>query len=129
MPCYFVIVWLLCRKRLTTKDRMKAWGINMASDACDLCKGSLETMDHLFFECPVSRIVWQKLIKLCLVQRAPFPWQQELQWVCSHWKSNSFPDQVRRLALAVTVYYLWKARNQSIFLKMLLDLYIIFWRL
>ena len=44
------------------------------------------------------------------------PWRQEVQWWCHHVRSGgSFADKLRRLVLAVTIWYLWQERNKRIF--------------
>ena len=62
-------------------------------------------MEHLFFNSYITRSVWTKVQNMCLVYRGSYTWDVELAWLASHWKSNSFVDQIRRLALAATVYH------------------------
>ena len=51
--------------RLSTKDRLKSWGI-LNEDICNLCGKETETHNHLFFDCKFSKRVWaiQKLKNL-----------------------------------------------------------------
>jgi hypothetical protein len=55
--CKF-FVWLLLQDRLWTAARLqvRGWKNNYF---CALCVRNLETAQHLFFECPFSRAVWQ----------------------------------------------------------------------
>ncbi|XP_024013381.1 uncharacterized protein LOC112087743 [Eutrema salsugineum] len=59
-PKYYVCTWLASLNRLSTGNRMMQWnpGIN---PSCSLCNSSLETRDHLFFECNYTREVSSKL--------------------------------------------------------------------
>lgn len=43
------MLWMACNKRLATKDRLEQFGCNV-DRKCVFCS-SLETLDHLFFEC------------------------------------------------------------------------------
>jgi hypothetical protein len=49
------IMWLIAQKAILTKDNMvrKKWKGN---HGCYFC-GSLETVDHLFFICPVAKVI------------------------------------------------------------------------
>ena len=55
--CKF-FVWLLLQDRLWTAARLqlRGWKNNYS---CALCERNLETAQHLYFECPYSRLVWQ----------------------------------------------------------------------
>ncbi|KAL3500392.1 hypothetical protein ACH5RR_039485 [Cinchona calisaya] len=43
------VMWLLCKRRFMTKERMKAWEIQV-DIICILCRQQEESMEHLFFE-------------------------------------------------------------------------------
>ncbi|KAL3510953.1 hypothetical protein ACH5RR_030354 [Cinchona calisaya] len=49
VPRFSFILWLLCKRKLTTKDQLKKWGIVLTNDKCELCSDQAETMVHLFF--------------------------------------------------------------------------------
>ncbi|CAH9148298.1 unnamed protein product [Cuscuta epithymum] len=51
-------VWLALRNRLPTQDSL---GYLHIVNRCDLCKGGLETIPHLFFRCPFTCRVWQQV--------------------------------------------------------------------
>lgn len=52
------LVWLAIQDRLSTGVRMRKWGIQQA---CVLCGEKDETRDHLFFACPYSYTVWDRV--------------------------------------------------------------------
>ncbi|XP_013674505.1 uncharacterized protein LOC106379018 [Brassica napus] len=68
-------------ERLSTCDRMKSWNINI-DETCVLCKGSAETMRHLFFECPYSRQVWEGLMKGVMQDQFSAEWER-IVWIAS----------------------------------------------
>ncbi|XP_013617871.1 PREDICTED: uncharacterized protein LOC106324453 [Brassica oleracea var. oleracea] len=59
VPRFSFILWLAVKNRLSTGDRMRVWGIQQG---CVLCGERDETRDHLFFACPYSFTVWDKLV-------------------------------------------------------------------
>lgn len=113
VPRLAVILWLLCQKRLNSKDRLKRWGIKIEDGTCVLCQEEEESMDHLFFSCKFTGAVWRKIQQLCLVYRGGYKRSDELQWLSHHWKGSSFTKQTKRLALAVTMYKIWQSRNMK----------------
>lgn len=41
-------------------------------------------------------------------------WNEELNWLCDNWKTDSLVDHLRRLVFAAFVYHIWKDRNAAI---------------
>jgi hypothetical protein len=50
-------IWLMLQRRIWTADRLllREW---MNEYFCPLCRCNLETVAHLFLECPVTRLIW-----------------------------------------------------------------------
>lgn len=115
VPRYAFILWLVYKRRLSTKDRLQRWGIQLGNLKCELCGNAYETTDHLLFECEISAKVKEVLQRLCLENRTTCQLEEELNWACSHSITDSFEDKIKRLAFAATVYELWRARNQAVF--------------
>lgn len=68
-----------------------------------------------FFKSRFSGDVWKIIQKLCLVYREGLRREEEMQWLCDHRSTSSFTNQLKRLALAITVYSIWKKRNAVIY--------------
>ena len=96
------------KKKLGTQDRLfnPHPGILFL-----LCSAQIETHDHLFFECPLSKKVWSKVQRKGNFQVPLLPWEDLVSWLSFRWKGNSFSMKVKKLSLAVLVYSLWKERN------------------
>ncbi|KAK6786918.1 hypothetical protein RDI58_015443 [Solanum bulbocastanum] len=47
---------------------------------CAFCATPTETFDHLYFECPVTRALWSRLLLWIGFGRTIGSWQQELEW-------------------------------------------------
>ncbi|WMV11100.1 hypothetical protein MTR67_004485 [Solanum verrucosum] len=54
--------------RLLTKERLLAWG-SVDSTKCILCDAGNENIEHLFFSCPYSGQVWQKVLRWQNIQK------------------------------------------------------------
>ncbi|KAI8568692.1 hypothetical protein RHMOL_Rhmol02G0220000 [Rhododendron molle] len=46
--------------------------------------------------------------------RCPSEWEHEINWVVQNLKKKGFSSALYKLAIAGTMYYVWKARNDSI---------------
>ncbi|KAL9661643.1 hypothetical protein QQ045_026467 [Rhodiola kirilowii] len=69
----FIYLWLVANNRLLSKERMQTRGINMDS-LCLLCKGAVETRDHLFFDCQFAKQVLQQALQFLQVLMNPTSW-------------------------------------------------------
>jgi hypothetical protein len=56
-----IFLWQMCQDAVLTRENMKKrqWS---GSPVCSFCNQE-ETNDHLFFTCPISRVVWGVLSK------------------------------------------------------------------
>ncbi|KAL3516851.1 hypothetical protein ACH5RR_023753 [Cinchona calisaya] len=79
---------------------------------CVLCGNGEESVQHLFFQCAISQKVWQKM---CLIHKMLCSSSDEQCWMSAKWKANTFFNELKKLALSVRVYQIWRARNRFIF--------------
>jgi hypothetical protein len=112
--CKF-FVWLLLQDRLWTAARLqvRGWKNNYF---CALCERSLETAEHLFFECPFSRVVWQLVASWSsCVSMQPSNWTVKAE--LEDWYVHTMePGGRREHSLAIlTLWTLWNRRNAIIF--------------
>lgn len=62
LPRHQFILWLAMHRKPATVDRLRKWGLSIASN-CVLCrKDTEETMKHLFFACDYYRNMWAALL-------------------------------------------------------------------
>lgn len=54
IPRHRFILWLAIKNRLSTGDRLVAWGYNGVS-SCSFCRSCIEPRDHMFFQCTFSK--------------------------------------------------------------------------
>ncbi|GAV91953.1 hypothetical protein CFOL_v3_35338 [Cephalotus follicularis] len=70
--------------------------------------------------CPYTARVWEEVLRMCNVERMALPWDDEIRWMLAHSKGSKFPETVRKLALAATVYHVWLERNRRTFSNLFL---------
>ena len=106
-PEQLFFLWLAVKEKLGTHDRLfhPAPGV-----LCLFCGVCLETHAHLFFECPVTKQIWIRILHKGNFSTPDLPWQELVSWMAVHWH-GSFGSVIKKLCLAISVYHLWKERN------------------
>lgn len=106
VPCYAFITWLAVKDRLSTGTRMRAWGI---VQGCSFCGEPEESRDHLYF--PYTYGIWLQVIG-SLLRPVPSPdWAERLARILGT-AHDRLVFIFLRLALQVTIYYIWRERNE-----------------
>ncbi|KAL3529140.1 hypothetical protein ACH5RR_008462 [Cinchona calisaya] len=111
VPRYAFIHWMLCERKLCTKDKLKQWGI-CQDDSYVMCQEVTESEDHLFFECPVVAKIWCRILELNFIHKREVTWQEENPWFSCYQFHSRFASDLYKLALSV--YHIWRNRNESI---------------
>ncbi|XP_048608462.1 uncharacterized protein LOC125584272 [Brassica napus] len=74
-PKYAFVTWVAMRDRLSTGSRMVQWNANVDA-SCILCQTPMETVGHLFFECPFSEQIWRNLARGVMRERYTSNWSE-----------------------------------------------------
>ncbi|XP_057548036.1 uncharacterized protein LOC130826466 [Amaranthus tricolor] len=112
VPKHRFITWLTVKRRLFTRDRLL--NFNVVEDAtCVLCKTDIETHDHLFFNCICSSVILKQVMNWLGYKFQTYSLQHLLQ---KGWniKGNRLKKRTVLVAIAATVYAVWKLRNDII---------------
>ncbi|CAH9071106.1 unnamed protein product [Cuscuta epithymum] len=111
-PKFSFNVWLALRNRLPTQDSL---GYLYIVNRCDLCKGGLETIPHLFFCCPFACRVWDKIRAWVGFGNQMNTLLSAIKWISKKRKGSTLKAKAGRLAFCATVYHIWQARNNARF--------------
>ncbi|KAL0364665.1 UNVERIFIED_CONTAM: hypothetical protein Sangu_0564100 [Sesamum angustifolium] len=82
---------------------------------CSLCINSKESAKHIFFECPFCSYVWSHIRQWFGITRRMSTLLSAVKWLKKGKTGSSVQNKARHLALACTVYSLWRHRNEIIF--------------
>ncbi|CAH9108804.1 unnamed protein product [Cuscuta europaea] len=104
--------WLALRNRLPTQDSL---GYLYIVNRCDLCKGGLETIPHLFFLCPFTCRVWHHVRSWMGLRHEMSTLLSSIKWIKKTLKGSTLKAKAARIAFCATVYYIWHARNECRF--------------
>ncbi|XP_010672798.2 uncharacterized protein LOC104889302 [Beta vulgaris subsp. vulgaris] len=95
-------------------DRIMKWNVQCSS-ICKLCDAANESIEHLFFECQYSSVVWMQILSIINICRRSNGFTHELQEVCRKAHSNTRRARVYVMLFTETVYIVWIQRNLKIF--------------
>ncbi|XP_039134367.1 uncharacterized protein LOC120271756 [Dioscorea cayenensis subsp. rotundata] len=106
--------WLVGERKILTLDTLFARGCNKLPTAtCLLCCSDTESIDHLFFRCPLARDIWDRLASIFSFPCIPSS--------CSDLWDDWYRELSPRLTLScsliarVFLWQIWLARNNCIF--------------
>jgi hypothetical protein len=108
-------MWLVEQKAILTKDNMikRQW---QGDPSCYFCSAP-KTMDHLFFGCPIAKVVWG-VLAICFQQNTrPSTYEQFWSWINMALLEGL---QFHMLGLAAVCWACWKLRNRACFDKIIL---------
>ncbi|XP_043694348.1 uncharacterized protein LOC122645066 [Telopea speciosissima] len=110
-PRFSFVYWVALWGRLPVRWLLAGWGIGIHF-SCFLCGVVVETIDHLLIECPFSSVVWKDVLILNGFNRQPVgSWNDEVQWLVTHFDGRSLPDSVQKFSFNSSVYRIWQERN------------------
>ena len=58
MPKIKIFLWQICHKAVPVRGTLLKRGLNVDA-GCPICLGDIESIAHLFSECPVGKKVWE----------------------------------------------------------------------
>ncbi|KAK6128250.1 hypothetical protein DH2020_038009 [Rehmannia glutinosa] len=111
-PKHSFILWLGIKGRLQTKDRLHYMDIDRNYALCGIVP---ETLDHLFFQCNMTKQVWLQIKKWLRITRAMSTIKSALKYMKKEARESSWQSRAKKSALACTVYHIWTARNRRLF--------------
>lgn len=111
IPKHSFVSWLASHNKLLTRDRMSRWKISV-SQQCFLCNNENECRQHIFFDYPLSKEVWQFFYSK-LQLSPPLVFDEGLRWIKDRTRDSNV-NLILRLAYQASLYTIWKERNSRL---------------
>jgi len=111
-PKHAFLLWLCAKGKIQTKDNLQFLDIDKS---CILCGSHEESVRHLFFQCAMSRSVWEHIKMWLGISRHLNTVGSALKWIRGQARGASWQSKAKQIALAATIYHIWQARNRMIF--------------
>jgi len=107
-----IFLWLLEKGVILTKDNLikRKW---VGDPSCYFCSDN-ENINHLFFCCPVAKVIWGIIAMSLGANNIPTDIDQYKRWV-NRWLPNG--TSFHTLGLAAFCWAIWKRRNKACFDK------------
>ncbi|GJS16025.1 RNA-directed DNA polymerase, eukaryota, reverse transcriptase zinc-binding domain protein [Tanacetum coccineum] len=102
------------KDRLTTQERIMKWYLEKQLK-CSLCGMKPNSLNHLFFECNYSNMVWKELMEKSDHYAMPNRWDDLLITMKNIRNNKSIKSVLRRIVLVACVYFIWNERNKRLF--------------
>ncbi|KAF2534927.1 hypothetical protein F2Q68_00020290 [Brassica cretica] len=110
VPKHAFTMWVANLNRLPTKDRLLSWGLNIQPSCC-LCTTHPESRDHLFISCGYAEFIWHHILAKLHRSHLFYSWSELMSWIR---RTTTASPTLKMLATQVTVYNIWKQRNNCL---------------
>jgi hypothetical protein len=101
------LIWRICRNVVPTRRRLHDKGVQCPL-TCVACNDSGEDLDHLFFNCPFTMQVWQRLGLWTTIQQTRNNTGSVAECIFALLQHYNADNSQR---FTVTLWSLWKHRN------------------
>lgn len=78
-----------------------------------LCKNVKESIQHLFFSCPVTGNLWQRFLTWQGIVRSNQGWIDEVQWAQRYCKGKNRGAGVYKMVLVASVFQMWQEETSE----------------
>eukprot|EP00253_Pinus_taeda_P007598 PITA_07598 len=114
-PKISTFLWLLCHKRVLTWDNLRKRNF-IGPSICFICKKEEETIEHLWYHCPLAYKLWQK-INFCCQREAGV--NGDITATIRNWDPHPYQSKLLnflwKLIPGFVTWTIWKERNRRIF--------------
>ncbi|KAJ9535485.1 hypothetical protein OSB04_un001384 [Centaurea solstitialis] len=112
IPKHSFCLWVAFHGRLPTQDRIALWKHEPPDMLCVFCRLVPDSHAHLFFQCRFSNQVWRRVKHQVEFYGFPETWEEIRAGISQHRRVRKMEHN---LALAASVYHIWRERNMRIF--------------
>ncbi|GAB2302979.1 hypothetical protein Dimus_038044 [Dionaea muscipula] len=108
-PKLSFVLWMAILNRLRTRCNIRG---GIPDTTCPLCHLCIENAPHLFFLCCFTGPIWSSIRDWIGMPPSLHCLLPILRWMKTYSRGNGLKACRMKLAVAASVYYIWKARNE-----------------
>ncbi|XP_059630195.1 uncharacterized protein LOC132273195 [Cornus florida] len=105
IPKHSHIVWMAIRNRLYTLDS-KPMKHKHKTNACFLCLSDWESLDHLFFKCKYSCVIWDFIQNVAGFYIMPGCWSDLIDRCAKAWNQGNFISHGQATPISSNILHL-----------------------
>ncbi|XP_022003043.1 uncharacterized protein LOC110900463 [Helianthus annuus] len=121
IPRHLFHMWLVCKDKLKTQDRLAAWEAgsetNLRLMCCPLCRYGRDSRDHLFFQCSFASKIWNSVKTMVDLDSVTDNWSSIMIWMAQYAESKKLVHVICKILIAASSYFVWQERNNRLFSK------------
>lgn len=110
-----IFAWRLSLNRLPTKDLLAIRGINIQDLTCLNCGENMESINHIFYSCPMAVDLWSLCGRWCDIDFPQmFSWNEWSTWL----RDLQVPAPKKEILCAICLvlkWSIWRFRNEMSF--------------
>ena len=112
------LAWLVVHEKVNTNDKLQSRRPykSLCPQWCILCKGTGESIDHIFLHCPITIGLWHKLFNLARLAWVPPRSIVAMMVIAFKGLGNSLRGKTLWQIASLTLLWMaWQERNNRIF--------------
>ncbi|XP_062093621.1 uncharacterized protein LOC133799639 [Humulus lupulus] len=98
---------------LLTRDNLIRFNLQMNSLLCHVCDGYIESHNHLFFECCLSKMILNLIFSWIGFKAWPSDFNGWVVWLANG--QHGTTSSILNLVVAAVIYSIWRNRNRCVF--------------
>lgn len=110
-----IFMWRANMDRIPTMSALRRRNIVVGEEGCYLCGEEDESTDHIFTACRIANGVWVGVDSWCRLSPLFFFSIRDVQVYIDHMRSSKTKKDIVYGVLILTVWRIWKARNDKAF--------------
>ncbi|GJX34610.1 RNA-directed DNA polymerase, eukaryota, reverse transcriptase zinc-binding domain protein [Tanacetum coccineum] len=110
-----IFIWRLILDSLPHKLNLSSRSVDIHAISYPSCNGNVESSNHIFFECNITKDIWMLIRKWCDISFPPFTSYEN--WKCWFTSWQVVKEKSRRLSVIFSscLRWLWRYRNRVTF--------------
>ncbi|XP_071708202.1 uncharacterized protein [Rutidosis leptorrhynchoides] len=110
-----IFMWRVELNKLPSRLNLSKKGLEIMHIDCPSCGFSVESTEHVLFECPIASQVWSRVQLWTNVDMPHFcSWNQGLAWL-NNWNFTARVKDHMFIIMAAYMWIMWRYRNNVIF--------------
>ena len=113
-PRHSFLLWIISLNRLPTQVFLLQ-NRRIDSALCAFCGLTPDSINHLFFECPITNRLASFWATKCRIPWRNRPWLEHLLWAMNSCGGPSFAHCITRFSFGALTHIIWIERNNVLF--------------
>ncbi|GJW67896.1 RNA-directed DNA polymerase, eukaryota, reverse transcriptase zinc-binding domain protein [Tanacetum coccineum] len=110
-----ILTWRIVNLRLPTRVNLDCRGIDLDSIRCPICDAAIETENHIFTECELSKSTWNRVLEWWGIQNINITNINDVIRLANRVHLPATTVKIFDSVVQTTLWVLWRFRNEANF--------------